>query len=235
MTCQTCIHRLNVALWGCWLATGCRVGLVIRCQLDKHQGPVTFSAGPKASRPLGRAAKGWDGNAVVSAINRNMPVGCACVRLVTTFAELPQHVQDTANKARVTPSDFRGVAMPKGQDFITQDTHSNLANLVATIAWGLGIQHPPRVCASFVILNGPLLHPSDEDRKSLTSLTERSVVEVLTGGTPLEGMLAITAGISTLAGNDGKSKDPEDLADGGMAGCPRISRTSSSAATGSRR
>jgi hypothetical protein len=42
MTCQTCIQRLDVTLWGCWLATGCRVGLVIRCQCDKHQSPPTF-------------------------------------------------------------------------------------------------------------------------------------------------------------------------------------------------
>lgn len=43
MTCQTCIHRLDVTLWGLWVATGCRVGLVLcrRCnewvpiQLDK--------------------------------------------------------------------------------------------------------------------------------------------------------------------------------------------------------
>ena len=26
MTCQTCIHRLDVTLWGLWMATGCRVG-----------------------------------------------------------------------------------------------------------------------------------------------------------------------------------------------------------------
>ena len=24
-TCQTCIHRLGVTLWGLWMATGCRV------------------------------------------------------------------------------------------------------------------------------------------------------------------------------------------------------------------
>jgi hypothetical protein len=40
-TCQTCIHRLDVTLWGCWLATGCRVGLVIRCQCNKHQSSPT--------------------------------------------------------------------------------------------------------------------------------------------------------------------------------------------------
>ena len=39
MTCQTCIHRLDVTLRGYWLATGCRMGLVIRCQCEKHQGP----------------------------------------------------------------------------------------------------------------------------------------------------------------------------------------------------
>ena len=40
MTCQTCIHRLDVTLWGLWMATGCRMGLVIRCQCDKHQKPA---------------------------------------------------------------------------------------------------------------------------------------------------------------------------------------------------
>ena len=25
MTCQTCIHRLDVTLWGLWLSTGCRM------------------------------------------------------------------------------------------------------------------------------------------------------------------------------------------------------------------
>ena len=39
MTCQTCIHRLDVTLWGLWMATGCRLGLVIRYQCDKHQSP----------------------------------------------------------------------------------------------------------------------------------------------------------------------------------------------------
>ena len=37
MTCQSCFHRLDVTLWGGWLATGCRLGLVIRCQCDKHK------------------------------------------------------------------------------------------------------------------------------------------------------------------------------------------------------
>ena len=35
MTCQTCIHRLDVTLWGCWLATGCRVELAALRQLAK--------------------------------------------------------------------------------------------------------------------------------------------------------------------------------------------------------
>ncbi len=35
MTCQTCIHRLDVTLWGLWLATGCRVGLLL-CQGCPH-------------------------------------------------------------------------------------------------------------------------------------------------------------------------------------------------------
>ena len=39
MTCQSCIHRLDVTLWGCWLATGCRMGLVIRRQCEKYQSP----------------------------------------------------------------------------------------------------------------------------------------------------------------------------------------------------
>lgn len=39
VTCQSCLHRLDVTLWGCWLATGCRLGFAIRCRCDKHQGP----------------------------------------------------------------------------------------------------------------------------------------------------------------------------------------------------
>ena len=35
MTCQTCIHRLDVTLWGYWLATGCRMGLALHCDCDK--------------------------------------------------------------------------------------------------------------------------------------------------------------------------------------------------------
>ncbi len=31
MTCQTYIHRLDVTLWGLWLATGCRLGQTL-CQ-----------------------------------------------------------------------------------------------------------------------------------------------------------------------------------------------------------
>ncbi len=35
MTCQTCIHRLDVTLWGLWMATGCRVGLVLRYDCER--------------------------------------------------------------------------------------------------------------------------------------------------------------------------------------------------------
>ena len=37
MTCQTCTHRLDVTLWGCWVATGCRKGLFIRRQCETYQ------------------------------------------------------------------------------------------------------------------------------------------------------------------------------------------------------
>lgn len=40
MTCQTCIHRLDVTLWGLWMATGCRVGLTIRACCADHQPTV---------------------------------------------------------------------------------------------------------------------------------------------------------------------------------------------------
>ena len=39
MTCRTCIHRLDVTLWGCWLATGCRIGLVLRSACDEWAPP----------------------------------------------------------------------------------------------------------------------------------------------------------------------------------------------------
>ena len=38
MTCQSCIRRLRVTLWGCWLTTGCRMKLVIRCKCENYQG-----------------------------------------------------------------------------------------------------------------------------------------------------------------------------------------------------
>ena len=41
MTCQSCIHRLDVTLWGCWLATGCRMGLVICANCQQHKGQTT--------------------------------------------------------------------------------------------------------------------------------------------------------------------------------------------------
>ena len=37
MTCRTCKHRLDVTLWGCWLATGCRIGLVLRDESAKKR------------------------------------------------------------------------------------------------------------------------------------------------------------------------------------------------------
>ena len=75
----------------------------------------------------------WNGDVLVSAINRKMPVGGARVHLVATFADLPQHVQDAVKKSGVAPSDFFGVTMAKGQIFITQDTHLGLADLEETI------------------------------------------------------------------------------------------------------
>ncbi|ADU99329.1 hypothetical protein Alide_1573 [Alicycliphilus denitrificans BC] len=39
MTCRTCKHRLDVTLWGCWLATGCRIGLVLRTACDEWAPP----------------------------------------------------------------------------------------------------------------------------------------------------------------------------------------------------
>ncbi len=38
MTCQSCVNRLDVTLWGLWLATGCRMGLVIRANCQQHKG-----------------------------------------------------------------------------------------------------------------------------------------------------------------------------------------------------
>ena len=44
MTCQTCTHRLDVTLWGLWLATGCRVGLVLRRGCPAHERPGGFKS-----------------------------------------------------------------------------------------------------------------------------------------------------------------------------------------------
>lgn len=40
-TCRTCINRLDVTLWGLWMATGCRAGLVLRCGCDMWT-PILF-------------------------------------------------------------------------------------------------------------------------------------------------------------------------------------------------
>lgn len=37
MTCQTCAYRLDVTLWGLWLLTVCRSGLVISGRCANHQ------------------------------------------------------------------------------------------------------------------------------------------------------------------------------------------------------
>jgi hypothetical protein len=47
MTCQTCIHRLDVTLWGYWLATGCRVGLVICHGCPQHFDNLKYQEGNK--------------------------------------------------------------------------------------------------------------------------------------------------------------------------------------------
>ena len=51
MTCQTCIHRLDVTLWGLWLATGCRMGLVLRrgCPAHERPGGIKTLIEPKLS------------------------------------------------------------------------------------------------------------------------------------------------------------------------------------------
>ena len=41
MTCQTCIHRLDVTLWGYCVATGCRMGLVVCASCPQHKGQTT--------------------------------------------------------------------------------------------------------------------------------------------------------------------------------------------------
>lgn len=53
MSCRTCIHRLDVTLWGCWLATGCRLGLVLRsaCEGWAPGGRVKTLEGVKAGNP----------------------------------------------------------------------------------------------------------------------------------------------------------------------------------------
>ncbi len=37
MTCKDCFHRLDITLWGLWLATGCRVGLALCGSCPNHQ------------------------------------------------------------------------------------------------------------------------------------------------------------------------------------------------------
>ena len=36
MTCQTCANRLDVTLWGCWLASTCRVGVPLCADCQQH-------------------------------------------------------------------------------------------------------------------------------------------------------------------------------------------------------
>jgi hypothetical protein len=40
---------------------------------------------------------------------------------------LPQSVQQAAQQAGITPNQFRGVTMPKGQVFVVHDKHSSQA------------------------------------------------------------------------------------------------------------
>ena len=85
------------------------------------------------SRLLATTNVGHEKVIVSLIIDDVMPVECVRrVHRVATFSHT-QPVQDTANHARAAPRDFRGVAMPKGQIFITQDTHSGPADLQETI------------------------------------------------------------------------------------------------------
>ena len=36
MNCRNCRHRLDVTLWGVWLATGCRLGLPMLARCDAY-------------------------------------------------------------------------------------------------------------------------------------------------------------------------------------------------------
>jgi hypothetical protein len=37
MSCERCAHRLDVSLWGVWLATGCRIAQVLRAGCPSYQ------------------------------------------------------------------------------------------------------------------------------------------------------------------------------------------------------
>ena len=52
MTCRTCKHRLDVTLWGCWLATGCRIVRVLRTACDEWAPGEGGWGGIKSLEPL---------------------------------------------------------------------------------------------------------------------------------------------------------------------------------------
>lgn len=43
MNCEHCANRLDVTLWGVWLATGCRIALVLRTGCPSYQ-PIEESS-----------------------------------------------------------------------------------------------------------------------------------------------------------------------------------------------
>ncbi len=66
-------------------------------------------------------------NEVIDGINAVIPVGGARVHGFATFSDLPQAVQQATQQAGITPNQFRGVTMPKGQVYIVHDKHSSQA------------------------------------------------------------------------------------------------------------
>lgn len=65
---------------------------------------------------------------IVKAIGRNTNIS-----VVTTFADLPETIKQSAAQAGVLPKEFRGVINGKHVIFLTQDTHSSIDEIQQTI------------------------------------------------------------------------------------------------------
>lgn len=92
---------------------------------------TTVPAFAKSGTPA-LAGGNFDGGKVVDGINAKLGSVATRVKLVGSFADLPQDVQDYAAENNVTPAQFRGITFNK-QIYVTQDTHTSAQDLEETV------------------------------------------------------------------------------------------------------